>query len=123
MDRLSVGHRDAAFIGGHVRWGGRSVPLAAATQDGELVAEDTMEYSYLSKHYAQQTFGAYSVEVTVDVAPGEIHIKRMLAVCAACRVLNPKTARSQVIVTMTMDVGAALMEELALDKRHGFFRQ
>jgi xanthine dehydrogenase YagR molybdenum-binding subunit len=45
----------------------------------------------------------------------------MLAVCAAGRILNPKSARSQVIGAMTMGVGAALMEELAVDKRHGFF--
>ena len=40
---------------------------------------------------------------------------------AAGRILNPKSARSQVIGAMTMGVGAALMEELAVDKRHGFF--
>ena len=45
----------------------------------------------------------------------------MLAVCAAGRILNPKTARSQVIGAMTMGVGGALMEELAVDKRIGFF--
>jgi xanthine dehydrogenase YagR molybdenum-binding subunit len=45
----------------------------------------------------------------------------MLAVCAAGRILNPKSARSQVIGAMTMGVGAALMEELAVDKRFGFF--
>ena len=45
----------------------------------------------------------------------------MLAVCAAGRILNPKTARSQVIGAMTMGVGAALMEELVVDKRYGFF--
>ena len=42
-------------------------------------------------------------------------------VCAAGRILNPKTARSQVIGAMTMGVGAALMEELVVDKRAGFF--
>ena len=45
----------------------------------------------------------------------------MLAVCAAGRILNPKTARSQVIGGMTMGVGAALMEELAVDTRLGLF--
>ncbi len=45
----------------------------------------------------------------------------MLAVCAAGRILNPTSARSQVIGAMTMGVGAALMEELAVDKRRGFF--
>jgi xanthine dehydrogenase YagR molybdenum-binding subunit len=55
------------------------------------------------------------------VATAEIRVRRMLAVCAAGRILNPKTARSQVIGAMTMGVGAALMEELAVDKRTGFF--
>lgn len=45
----------------------------------------------------------------------------MLAVCAAGRILNPKTARSQVIAAMTMGVGAALMEEFAVGTRAGFF--
>jgi xanthine dehydrogenase YagR molybdenum-binding subunit len=51
----------------------------------------------------------------------EIRVRRMLAVCAAGRILNPKSARSQIIGAMTMGVGAALMEELAIDKRYGFF--
>ena len=50
---------------------------------------------------------------------GEIRVRRMLAVCAAGRILNPKSARSQVIGAMTMGVGAALMEELAVDTRRG----
>ena len=37
------------------------------------------------------------------------------------RILNPKTARSQVIGAMTMGAGAALMEELAVDRPFGFF--
>ena len=45
----------------------------------------------------------------------------MLAVCAAGRILNPKTARSQVIGAMTMGLGAALMEELLVDTRQGYF--
>jgi xanthine dehydrogenase YagR molybdenum-binding subunit len=48
-------------------------------------------------------------------------LRRMRAVCAAGRILNPKTARSQVIGAMTMGAGAALMEELVVDRRHGFF--
>ena len=74
-----------------------------------------------TRSYQQSTFGAHFVEVGVDAATGEIRVRRMLAVCAAGRILNPKTARSQVIGGMTMGVGAALMEELAVDKRLGFF--
>ncbi len=75
----------------------------------------------LDKKYQQSTFGAHFVEVGVDAATGEIRVRRMLAVCASGRILNPKTARSQVIGAMTMGVGAALMEELAVDKRAGYF--
>jgi xanthine dehydrogenase YagR molybdenum-binding subunit len=51
----------------------------------------------------------------------EVRLRRMLAVCASGRILNPKTARSQIIGAMTMGAGSALMEELAIDKRLGFF--
>ena len=80
-----------------------------------------IEFGDLDKKYQQSTFGAHFVEVGVDAATGETRVRRMLAVCAAGRILNPKSARSQVIGAMTMGVGAALMEELVVDKRLGFF--
>ena len=104
-----------------MRSGNRSVPLGEAAGDSDLVAEDAIEYGDLAKQYQQSTFAGHFVEVGVDAATGEIRVRRMLAVCAAGRILNPKSARSQVIGAMTMGVGAALMEELAVDKRFGFF--
>ncbi|WP_426113468.1 aldehyde oxidoreductase molybdenum-binding subunit PaoC [Massilia sp. PWRC2] len=112
---------DAVFADGKVAGAGRQASLAAAAAAGELVAEDVMEYGDLAKKYQQSTFGAHFVEVGVDMATGETRIRRMLAVCAAGRILNPKSARSQVIGAMTMGAGAALMEELVVDHRHGFF--
>ncbi len=113
--------RDAVFADGQVRSGSRSIPLAEVAGDRGLVAEDFIEFGDLDKRFQQSTFGAHFVEVGVDAATGETRVRRMLAVCAAGRILNPKTARSQVIGGMTMGVGAALMEELAVDKRLGFF--
>jgi xanthine dehydrogenase YagR molybdenum-binding subunit len=112
---------DAVFADGLVRSGSRSMPLAEAAGDAGLVAEDLIEYGDLDKKYQQSTFGAHFVEVGVDAATGETRVRRMLAVCACGRILNPKSARSQVIGAMVMGVGAALMEELALDKRYGYF--
>ncbi|BDB27581.1 hypothetical protein CTP10_R49890 [Cupriavidus sp. P-10] len=89
--------------------------------EGSLAAEDVLEFGDLDKRYQQSTFGGHFVEAAVDAATGEIRVRRMLAVCAAGRILNPKSARSQVIGAMTMGVGAALMEELAIDKRLGCF--
>src|ERR1700757_1410111 len=84
-------------------------------------AEDGIRYGDLAKKFQESTFAGHFVEVGVDAYTGEVRIRRMLAVCAAGRILNPKTARSQVIGAMTMGVGAALTEELAVDKRLGFF--
>jgi xanthine dehydrogenase YagR molybdenum-binding subunit len=112
---------NAVFVEGHIRSGSSSVPLADLAGERGLVAEDLIEFGDLNTRYKQSTFGAHFVEVGVDAATGETRVRRMLAVCAAGRILNPKTARSQVIGAMTMGVGAALMEHLAVDKRFGFF--
>ncbi|MFN2645762.1 MAG: aldehyde oxidoreductase molybdenum-binding subunit PaoC [Burkholderiales bacterium] len=112
---------DAVFADGQVRSGSRSMPLGQAAGERGLVAEDFIEYGDLDKRFQQSTFGAHFVEVGVDADTGETRVRRMLAVCAAGRILNPKTARSQVIGAMTMGVGAALMEELAVDTRFGYF--
>jgi xanthine dehydrogenase YagR molybdenum-binding subunit len=119
--KLGFNSAEAEFADGEVRAGNHSVPLVQATADGDIAAEDGIEYGDLAKKYQQSTFGAHFVEVGVDAATAEIRVRRMLAVCAAGRILNPKTARSQVIGAMTMGVGAALMEELVVDKRAGFF--
>jgi xanthine dehydrogenase YagR molybdenum-binding subunit len=119
--RLGVNADEVVFIDGEVRVGGKIVPLGSVAQGGEIVAEDAIEFAELSNKYQQSTFGAHFVEVAVDVATGETRVRRMLAVCAAGRILNPISARSQVIGAMTMGVGAALMEALVVDQRQGFF--
>ena len=111
----------AEFSDGQIQAGGKTVPLAGVAKAREIVVEDGIEFGDLSERFAQSTFGAHFVEVGVDHATGESRIRRMLAVCAAGRILNPKSARSQVIGGMTMGAGAALMEELAVDKERGFF--
>ena len=119
--RLGFDIAGAEFAAGEIRSGSRSVPLARAADNGPLVVEESMEFGDLSKRFAIQTFGAHFAEVGVNAFTGEIRVRRMLAVCAAGRILNPKTARSQVIGGMTMGIGAALMEEMAVDKRFGLF--
>jgi xanthine dehydrogenase YagR molybdenum-binding subunit len=114
---------EAVFADGQVRAANRSLALAEVAGDQGLVAEDHIEYGDLDKKYQQSTFGAHFVEVGVDAVTAEVRVRRMLAVCAAGRIINPKSARSQVIGAMTMGVGAALMEALAVDHRqaYGFF--
>ncbi|WP_105640494.1 aldehyde oxidoreductase molybdenum-binding subunit PaoC [Cronobacter dublinensis] len=119
--RLGFDPNSAEFMDGQIHGEGRRVPLAQAAADGTLTAEDTMEYGALDKQFQQSTFAGHFVEVAVEANTGEVRVRRMLAVCAAGRILNPKTARSQVIGAMTMGLGGALMEELFVDTRRGFF--
>ena len=95
--------------------------LDQLVENTEIVAEDTIRFEGIRKQELFSTFGSHFVEVGVHAATGEIRVRRMLAVCDAGRILNPLTARSQVIGAMTMGVGGALMEELAPDTKYGLF--
>jgi xanthine dehydrogenase YagR molybdenum-binding subunit len=71
--------------------------------------------------YSTHAYGAQLVEVGVDSDTAEIRVRRMLGVFASGRILNAKTARSQLIGGMIMGIGAALTEESVLDTRDGSF--
>ena len=119
--KLGVDPATADFMDGVVVAGGKRVPLGQVAGPQGLVGEDKIEFVSLADKYLQYTFGAHFVEVAVDSLTAETRVRRMLAVCSAGRILNPKAARSQIIGAMTMGVGAALMEDLVVDKRIGFF--
>lgn len=119
--KLGFDPNRAEFFDDNIQGDGRIAVLADAAADGTLTVEDTMEYGDLDKQFQQSTFAGHFVEVAVEANTGEVRVRRMLAVCAAGRILNPKTARSQVIGAMTMGLGGALMEELFVDTRRGFF--
>lgn len=112
---------DTDFVDGHVVAGNRRVGLGEAAGADGITVEDRIEYGDLDKRYAQATFGAHFCEVGVDALTGEVRVRRQGGAFAAGRILNPKSARSQVIGAMTMGVGAALMEELVIDERFGYF--
>ncbi|WP_108660055.1 aldehyde oxidoreductase molybdenum-binding subunit PaoC [Acuticoccus kandeliae] len=120
-EHLGVAADEIVLEDGMVRIGNASRPLGSIA-DGEIAAEDSIEFGdFRSGEFSLATFGAHFVEVGVHAYTGEIRVRRMLAVCDAGRILNPMTARSQMIGAMTMGVGAAIMEELAVDTRYGFF--
>jgi len=112
---------DADFVDGHVVAGNRRIRLGEAAGADGVTVTDSIEFGDLDERYAQATFGAHFCEVGVDAATGEVRIRRQGGAFAAGRIINPKSARNQVIGAMTMGVGAALMEELIVDKRFGYF--
>ncbi len=72
-----------------------------------------------AERFAMHAFGAQFVEVRVDADTGEVRVPRLLGVFAAGRIINPRTARSQLIGGMTMGLSMALHEETVTDPRYG----
>ena len=68
---------------------------------------------------ARHAFGAQFAEARVNVVTGEVRVPRLHGVFAAGRILNPRTARSQLIGGMTMGLSMALHEESVMDGRFG----
>jgi len=118
---------DAVFSDGNVRVGGvtealseivaRSYPDGVEAEGGTLAMTDDPNY----RDYALHSYGAYFAEVGVDADTGEIRLRRMLGVFSVGRVLNAKTARSQLFGGMIWGAGAALEEEAVVDPRSGAF--
>ncbi|PVY70232.1 xanthine dehydrogenase YagR molybdenum-binding subunit [Cupriavidus alkaliphilus] len=115
----------ARFADGSVALGSQTQrldDLMARVAPGGLQAEGRvagMGEAY--KAHSHHAYGAHFAEVAVDADTGEIRMRRMLAVIGAGRILNPKTARSQILGGMTWGIGAALMEQTLLDARYGRF--
>ncbi|MDX6598927.1 MAG: xanthine dehydrogenase YagR molybdenum-binding subunit [Gaiellales bacterium] len=92
--------------------------LVDAGGEGEARV-DTTDDIEADEPLARHGFGAQFAEVRVNVHTGELRVPRMLGVFAVGAILNPKTARSQLIGGMTMGIGMALLEESILDPRFG----
>jgi xanthine dehydrogenase YagR molybdenum-binding subunit len=95
--------------------------LKASLASGMTEAEGSVTPAELSKSYAHAGFGAHFVEAAVHRDTGEVRVRRMLGVFAVGRILNAKTARSQMLGGMTWGIGSALMEENHVDPRYGSF--
>ena len=65
------------------------------------------------------SFGAQFCEVRYDEELARVRVTRFTGVFDCGRILNPKTARSQMVGGIIMGVGMALMEETLRDPRSG----
>jgi len=73
----------------------------------------------IKKRYSMHAFGAQFAEVAVDPDLGEIRLRRYTGVFAAGRILNAKTARSQMIGGIVYGMGMALLEATETDPKSG----
>lgn len=87
--------------------------------EGLSVCVDTRELVAQGTEFARHAFGAQFAEVQVDRDTGEVRLRRLLGVFAAGRILNPRTARSQLLGGMVMGASMALLEESTMDPAFG----
>jgi xanthine dehydrogenase YagR molybdenum-binding subunit len=73
----------------------------------------------LDTPYGLLTFGAQFARVAVDADLGIIRVRHLVGAFAPGRVLNPKTARSQLMGGMLWGMSQALLEGTRMDTRHG----
>lgn len=124
----NAGAEDLIFRNGTIALRGepsRSVPFAAAMAAAgveRIEAEETASPSLLTQlRYAAYTHMAVFAEVRVDEELGIVRIPRLVAAVAAGRILNPKTARSQILGGLVWGVSMALHEESMPDHALGRF--
>jgi xanthine dehydrogenase YagR molybdenum-binding subunit len=65
--------------------------------------------------HSMHSFGAHFCEVHVDPELGTVRVTKWVSVMAGGRILNPKTARSQIMGGAIFGIGAALMEGTVRD--------
>jgi len=75
--------------------------------------------SLLKPSAAFQSFGAQFCEVQIDPLNPRVQITRFVSVMNCGRVMNAKTARSQILGGVVMGIGMALEEETVLDPATG----
>jgi xanthine dehydrogenase YagR molybdenum-binding subunit len=101
----------------------RHEPLAAlvARQGAPIEASGDAKPGDEEKRYASRSWGAVFAEVRVDGQLGVIRVPRVVATYSVGRLLNAKTARSQLQGGIVWGVSLALFEHSLLDRRWGRF--
>jgi len=71
------------------------------------------------RKFSKATHSAAFVKVEVDIALRTINVTHAVTAVAAGRIINPKTARSQILGSMVWSISKALREESIIDERFG----
>ncbi|KFG76842.1 xanthine dehydrogenase family protein molybdopterin-binding subunit [Streptomyces mutabilis] len=87
--------------------------------EGITVRSDTTAALGALAQKERHSFGAQFAEVAVDTATGEVRVRRMLGIFAAGRIVNPLTARNQLVGGMIWGISMALHEEAVRDRSTG----
>jgi xanthine dehydrogenase YagR molybdenum-binding subunit len=115
------------FVDGQIRLQkdpSRTVSLIEAIRHGGLGAIEAKASASPSEkqaQYSRYTHSAMFAEVKIDPDLRTIRATRIVNAIAGGLIVNPQTARSQVLGAIVMGIGSALEEESVLDHAFGRF--
>ena len=123
-----IAFEDTQFVDGYLR-ANEDIDRAVSIKDVlEASGEDKVEAEAGAMpnpinqlKYSMHSHNAVFVEVKVDEDLGTVHVTRVVNAVAAGRIINPKTARSQVLGATVWGISMALMEESRIDNTYGRF--
>ncbi|MFF1281520.1 xanthine dehydrogenase family protein molybdopterin-binding subunit [Streptomyces sp. NPDC058299] len=87
--------------------------------EGITVRSDTTAAIAALPPAERHSYGAQFAEVAVDTGTGEVRVRRMLGIFTAGRIVNPLTARNQLLGGMIWGISMALHEEAVRDHASG----
>ena len=98
-----------------------AVSITDAMRHGKVdrIEKEKLNQFKEDKSHARNTHSAVFAEVKVDEQLGVIRVTRSVSAVAAGRILNTKTARSQIMGGLVWGIGMALHEETVIDHRFG----
>ena len=119
-----AGVDDVALIDGRIVYkqdANRAVSIASAMQsdNAERITREEANKVTEDKSHARNVHSAVFAEVKVDEDMGVIRVTRVVNAVAAGRILNLKTAHSQIMGGVVWGIGMALHEETLFDHRFG----
>jgi xanthine dehydrogenase YagR molybdenum-binding subunit len=99
----------------------RAVSIADAMRQGKIerIEKEKANNFPDDKSHARNTHSAVFAEVKVDEQLGVVRVTRVVSAVAAGRILNTKTAHSQIMGGVVWGIGMALHEETVFDHRFG----
>jgi len=124
LANLSPG--EAAMADGRIGRAGATegIPIAdvmGEAGESEIVGTGTFDPTRHAADYSMRTFGAVFVEVGVDPELGLLRLRRVVGSYSVGRIINPRTARAQLVGGIVWGWGMAAMEQSAFDASLGRF--
>ena len=120
--------RDVEFINGHMQLRQQPETAIALTAILGEASINRLEEKFLmlpnilkQRKYRRLVHSAVFVEVRVDESLGIVRVSRVVSAVAAGRIMNMRTARSQVVGGVVWGISQALHEESYADHRFGRF--